>query len=206
MSEKIKIDPENLETMSVIMENATDAMDEAVQLMLQIVTHRDWTCRERYTINDKIEEIQKAVKLILEWGGSFAKVVRQVLKRLKEKEKRISGIFETIDSIIGRIIGIRPSTIIETGRDIINQVTDNRDSTGTPAVDSTIGRAVQEALQTVIGTTTDTNPWGQIPHPNWEPIYGSNGEIIGCVKSASVSDLSTVAEPISTVDFGSLEL
>lgn len=193
MSEKIKIDPENLETMSVIMENATDAMDEAVQLMLQIVTHRDWTCRERYTINDKIEEIQKAVKLILEWGGSFAKVVRQVLKRLKEKEKRISGIFETIDSIIGRIIGIRPSTIIETGRDIINQVTGNNDSTGTPAVDSTIstiGRAMQEALQAS----------GIIDWP-------STGPVVVCPPIEwGINNLSSVAEPIPTVDFGSLEL
>lgn len=193
MSEKIKIDPENLETMSVIMENATDAMDEAVQLMLQIVTHRDWTCRERYTINDKIEEIQKAVKLILEWGGSFSKIVRQVLKRLKEKEKRISGIFETIDSIIGRIIGIKPSTIIETGREIINTITDNSDSTGTFTMDSTMkemARAGREALQAS----------GIIDWP-------STGSVEVCAPIEwGINNLSSAAEPISTVDFGSLEL
>lgn len=193
MSDKIKIDPENLETMSVIMENATDAMDEAVQLMLQIVTHRDWTCRERYTINEKIEEIQKAVKLILEWGGSFAKVVRQVLKRLKEKEKRISGIFETIDSIIGRIIGIKPSTIIEVGSNIINTITDNSDSTGTFPMDSDfkeIARAGWEALQAS----------GIIDWPSTGPV-----EVCPPIEWV-INNLSSVAEPISTVDFGSLEL
>lgn len=193
MSDKIKIDPENLDTMSAIMENATDAMDEAVQLMLQIVSHRDWTCRERYSINDKIQEIQKAVKIILEWGSKFSKTVRQVLKRLKDKESRISGIFETIDSIIGRIIGIKPSTIVEAGKDIFDKINGNRDSTGTPATDSTwegIGRAAQEVLQAP----------GLVDWPSTRP-----DSTLPTIESV-INNLPSVAEPISTVEFGSLEL
>lgn len=205
MSDRIKIDPDNLESMSIIMENATDALSEAVTLMMQIVSHRDWTCKERKKINEEIENIQKAVKIILFWGSAFAKVVRLVLKRLREKENRLSGIFEAIDSIIGRIIGIKPSTIITEGQNIINTITGNNngsDGNNGSAIADVVESAGSIITQTTNGTTNNPIQW----RPSWEPIYGSNGEIIAWPKSATVSDVSTVADPISTVDFSSVEL
>lgn len=194
MSDKIKIDPENLDTMSVTMENATDAMDEAVQLMLQIVSHRDWTCRERYSINDKIQEIQKNVKTILEWGSSFSRTVRQVLKRLKEKEKRISGIFETIDSIIGRIIGIKPSAIVEAGKDILDKITGNSNSTGNNSGGNTV-ESIASSVQEIINGTSSSINW-----PSTEVV-----DICAPVEWVT-NNLPSVADSISTADFSSLEL
>lgn len=188
MSDRIKIDPENLEQMSAVMESATDAIEEAVALMTQIVAHRDWTCKERYRINEQIEEIQKAVRLIMTMGSGFAGAVRRVLKKFKEREDRFRQLFETVEDMFRRLLSIGPAGGVT--------------STGTGVV---IGEGLRDAVDStfydrVCPTHTGSNVddiggWSKIVS-NLPPL--STG--------FPTSNLSSVVEPISTTDFGSLEL
>lgn len=182
MSDRIKIDPENLEQMSAVMESATDAIEEAVALMTQIVTHRDWTCKERYRINEQIEEIQKAVRLIMTMGSGFARAVRRVLKKFKEREERIRQLFETVEDMLRRLLGIKPEGgVTNSGTEIV-----------------TDGGSLQDTVATVVHDLRENlGGW------NWNRpvILPSPVPIV-----REISNLSSVTEPISTTDFGSLEL
>lgn len=190
MSDRIKIDPENLEQMSAVMESATDAIEEAVALMTQIVAHRDWTCKERYRINEQIEEIQKAVRLIMTMGSGFAGAVRRVLKKFKEREERIRQLFETVEDMLRRLLGIGPAGgVTSTGTGVVTGE-GLRD-----AVASTFYDRVSNCPTHTGSNVDDIGGWSKIVS-NLPPL--STG--------FPTSNLSSVVEPISTTDFGSLEL
>lgn len=102
----IYIDTDRLLEVMNTLEVANNSVDEANQYLMQITTHNNWGCKERYVINEYTLKCRQEARKIQESSNSFYQSAKQVAREFVETENGISKLFGTVESIIGKILSV----------------------------------------------------------------------------------------------------
>lgn len=101
----IILDTAALAQMVILVSKANDEIDEAAELMNRVVSHNDWTCKERTSISDGIQRCKKSICSLQEANRSFMYAFKRVLSNMTKKEQDISTGFQSVESILAKILG-----------------------------------------------------------------------------------------------------
>lgn len=100
-------------------QNANDELQRARNLLQEIHSHSDWTCREKDTIDDMMRECRKWILKLSENQSDFLGAIRQVERDLRDAEKSVSGLFGGVESMLGKILAIPVRDIVIGGTGLL---------------------------------------------------------------------------------------
>lgn len=107
----IDIDTEQLQSLMDTLSAANDRIDEAASLLMQITTHTNWNCKERYVINEYTLENRKEIQKLQAASQNFLTAAKSVTNEFIDTESGISEMFSTLEELISRIIANPISSI-----------------------------------------------------------------------------------------------
>ncbi len=87
-------------------QSANEELQKAQNLLQEVHSHSDWTCKEKNTIDDMMRECKKWIQKLCESQQGFLGAVRGVADDLTDAEKNISGLFGGVESLLGKILAI----------------------------------------------------------------------------------------------------
>lgn len=101
---------------------ANDQLHNAQNLILQVRSHNDWTCKEKDAIDDLMQECKNIVKRLCEEQFSFLEVIKSVGEEMLEAENSVSRLFNGVESLLEKILSI---PVVETVIQGTGLLTDN---------------------------------------------------------------------------------
>lgn len=187
----IDIDTERLYNLVDMLSVANERIDEAAALLMQITTHHDWGCKERYVINDDILDNRKNIQRLQEDGHSFLAAVKMVANEFSDTENSISEMFSTLEGMISRILANPVSSKF----------------TNFPHVDLDVGK-----LAGNIGLTTGVYHTGSMYH---QPFRRISEDVVEDVQNSKINlhsssvpglGLAALLQPIAVTSLDDLDL
>ena len=115
----IAYDVATLAQLAAACENANDELHRAQNLIQEIHSHNDWGCKEKDAIDDQMRDMRKRIRLLCENQQSFLKAVRQVEDDLRDAERRVSGLFGGVESVLGKILSIPVRDVVVGGAGLL---------------------------------------------------------------------------------------
>ena len=85
---------------------ANGEVDKAAQHLLQITSHNDWTCKERYVINQNADELRTAIKRLQQDTDSYLQAAANAADAFVTEENGVKTLFPGVDAIISRLLSI----------------------------------------------------------------------------------------------------
>ena len=87
-------------------QSANTEIVKAEQLVQQVRSHSDWTCKEKSVIDELMQECKSLVQRMREDQSSFLRVLKDVEGELNDTENSVSNLFSGVESILGKVLGI----------------------------------------------------------------------------------------------------
>ena len=87
-------------------QSANTEIVKAEQLVQQVRSHGDWTCKEKSVIDELMQDCKSLVQRMREDQGSFLRVLKDVEGELNDTENSVSNLFSGVESILGKVLGI----------------------------------------------------------------------------------------------------
>lgn len=98
---------------------ANDELQNAQNLIQQVHSHSDWTCKEKDAIDDLMQECKNIVKRLCEDQFSFLEAVKSVGEELLEAESSVSRLFSGVESILQKILSIPVAETVVSGAGLV---------------------------------------------------------------------------------------
>lgn len=199
---------------------ANDELQKAQSLIQEIHSHSDWTCKEKSVIDDLMRECKNMVKKLCEEQFSFFEAVKIVGEELGEAENSVSNLFQSVESILSKILAIPVLENVVNGGGLIGAVDVSQQIIN--AGNSAISRGLPDWIYNEIDISKD---WGDaVVSPrldlfDWGEVWPINAPIdvvepIGKVWEGIAPDIVVISPPaimpnnfgeaISMVDFDNL--
>lgn len=102
----ISYDPETMKALVAACQTANDQLQKAQSLLDRIQSHGNWTCKEKNAIDERIGECRKQIGRLGERQLSFLQAVKQAEEDFCGAQRRVSGLFDGVDELLGRILSI----------------------------------------------------------------------------------------------------
>lgn len=102
----IQIDTDVLQDLSRAARTASEELESAAGLLLQITSHWDWGCQEKVDINRLIEINRSSISRLRQDSAQFTNAVQQVTNEFVQVESGISSLFEGVEGALGKILSV----------------------------------------------------------------------------------------------------
>jgi len=96
-------------------QSANTEIVKAEQLVQQVRSHGDWTCKEKNVIDELMQECKTLVQRMREDQGSFLQVLKEVEGELNDTENSVSNLFSGVESILGKVLAIPVAQTVAIG-------------------------------------------------------------------------------------------
>lgn len=110
----INIDTDTLKQLSAAAQTASNELEDAMALLMQVTTHEDWGCQEKVSINQLIDQNRSSISTLRDDTSRFTQAVEQVTEEFVQKESGISSLFESVESVLQAILST-PCETVHTG-------------------------------------------------------------------------------------------
>lgn len=111
MAKYISVDTDELYNVASIAKQANDALTDAMFHLNQVTTHNDWSCTERFAINEHILNNRKMIVNLHDASENFYNVLHQVAQDFDTKEKEISTWFSSVDEELATVFDVSTSPV-----------------------------------------------------------------------------------------------
>lgn len=158
----IDIDTERLQSLMNTLSAANDRIDEAASLLMQITTHDNWGCRERYAINEYTLKNRRKIQQLQVDSHNFLTAAKAAANEFTDTEKSISEMFSTLEGLISRIVANPVSDVMTNfsvgtvgtiASGLSTQETMPDSDTGmVPSAFTRIAKALCESMKSVVTT------------------------------------------------------
>lgn len=102
----INIDTDNLKQASAAASSASDSLNDAAGLLLQITQHTDWVCPNRDKINEYIRTNRSLISDLLADAKSFDAAIQAVTDEFVAEESRINNLFEEVEELLANVLNV----------------------------------------------------------------------------------------------------
>ena len=106
----INIDTDNLKQASTAASSASDSLNDAAGLLLQITQHTDWVCPNRDKINEYIKTNRSLITDLLADAKSFDAAIQSVTDEFVSQESQISNLFEEVEELLANVLNVNTGT------------------------------------------------------------------------------------------------
>ncbi len=96
-------------------QSANTEIVKAEQLVQQVRSHGDWTCKEKSVIDELMQECKTLVQRMREDQGSFLQVLKEVEGELNDTENSVSNLFSGVESILSKVLAIPVAQTVAIG-------------------------------------------------------------------------------------------
>lgn len=137
----INIDTDNLKQASSAASSASDSLNDAAGLLLQITQHTDWVCPNRDKINEYIRTNRSLMMNLLEDAKSFDKAIQEVTDEFISQESTLSKLFDEVEDLLSGILNVNTGiagTISSIGSTFVSQAANAVGSLSVAAADSIV--------------------------------------------------------------------
>ena len=90
---------------------ANGEVEHASQHLQRITTHNDWTCKERYTINENAQNLRTGIQRLQEDTERYLQAASNAADAFVSEENGVKAMFVGVESIIGKLLSIGGSSI-----------------------------------------------------------------------------------------------
>lgn len=111
----IDLETEVLRETTNIAKRANENIDQAVQMLNQVVIHDDWGCSERDEINNYTVENRRRVQELQSKAMAFYNALCESLTQFEAAEKETATSFQGVDGEIASVLSMTPGVITDTG-------------------------------------------------------------------------------------------
>ena len=144
---------------------ANGEVSNATSHLMQITNHNDWSCKERYQINENIDRLHAEITRLQQDTETYLAAAAEAADAFVTEENAIKALFPGVDVIIGKVLSIG-GTEVESGSSGI-------DHGGS-------GRIIDSAFQgvdphTIGGLLNSIHPGNEWVRPDW--INPDNGPV-----------------------------
>ncbi len=98
---EIRIDTSIMQQMASTSLRAKDSLEESIKAAKSIVSHNDWNCIERDSIDDGILQLQKSNDLMCEHMETFSKLLNTIADQINQFDREFESGFAAFDSLVG---------------------------------------------------------------------------------------------------------
>ncbi len=102
----ISVDTEKMLTISNLANQINAELEACANILMPVVEHNDWNCKERYAINDAINAIKSNSNILFDGIGDFAKSIVKVTDMFNEFEASIPNKYQHLDAVLGSMFAI----------------------------------------------------------------------------------------------------
>lgn len=102
----INIDTDTLKDCSSAAKNATDNLNDAANIIMQITAHNDWVCPNKEKINDYIRTNRQLMSQLVEDAAKFDAAIQSVTTDFVDAESKISSMFEEIEELLSTVLNV----------------------------------------------------------------------------------------------------
>lgn len=102
----INIDTDTLKQCSSAAKSATDNLNDAANIIMQITTHQDWVCANKEKINNYILTNRQLMNQLVQDAASFDSTIQTVTDQFVEEESKISNLFEEIEELLSGVLNV----------------------------------------------------------------------------------------------------
>ena len=135
----INIDTDILKQASSAASSASDALNDAAGLLLQITQHNDWVCPNRDKINEYIRTNRQLMVNLLDDAKAFDKAIQEVTDEFVSQESQISNLFNEVEELLANILNVNTGTagtISSIGSNFVSQAASAITSISTAGADA----------------------------------------------------------------------
>ena len=126
-------------------QSANTEIVKAEQLVQQVRSHSDWTCKEKSVIDELMQECKGLVQRMREDQGSFLRVLKEVEGELNQTENSVSNLFSSVESILGKVLAIPVAQSVATGAGLL----------GAGSAIGSIGNKIGDVLKNIVDSGSD---------------------------------------------------
>lgn len=94
---------------------ANENIDQAVELLNQVVIHDDWGCSERDEINNYTVENRRRIQELQSKAAAFYNALCDSLAQFEAAEKETATSFQGVDGEIAGVLSMTPGIISDAG-------------------------------------------------------------------------------------------
>lgn len=87
-------------------DEANSELEKAQNLIREVHSHNDWTCKEKDAIDELMSQCRNMIKRMNEQQRSFLEAVRQVAGELETAENSVSRLFSGVEDLLSGILAI----------------------------------------------------------------------------------------------------
>lgn len=127
-------------------ESANVEIVKAEQLVQQVRSHSDWTCKEKSVIDELMQDCKTLVQRMREDQSSFLRVLKEIEGELNDTENSVSNLFSGVESILGKVLAIPVAQTVAIGGGLI----------GAGGVISGIGAKIGGGLVNIVDGITES--------------------------------------------------
>ena len=102
----INIDTDTLKQCSSAAKSATDNLNDAANIIMQITTHQDWVCPNKEKINNYILTNRQLMSQLVQDAASFDSTIQTVTDEFVDAEGKISSMFEEIEELLSGVLNV----------------------------------------------------------------------------------------------------
>lgn len=99
----ISIDTEKIRTAAALIQNANTEIDTCSSVLVRVVEHDDWNCKERDVINESIAEVKKYAGELRETMDTFSTLMTRVAASFDELDALIPKQFAGMEAVLGDV-------------------------------------------------------------------------------------------------------
>lgn len=112
----ISIDTDMLRQLAAAAREANEAIENATSRLTAITEHRDWGCKEKYTINEYTANNKKKIRILQDNSRSFLSALNDVVSDFENTEKNVCSNTGGIDSVIANMLDITRNAFGTSGK------------------------------------------------------------------------------------------
>ena len=135
----INIDTDTLKQCSTAAKSATDQLNDAANIIMQITTHQDWECPNKDKINNYISTNRQLISQLVQDAANFDAVIKTVTDEFVQQESQISSMFEEIEELLASVLNVATvstGSIASIGSGFVSQAASAISSIAVTAVDT----------------------------------------------------------------------
>ena len=113
---RIDYDTDIMGQLSAACRTAALELSKAENLLEQIRSHSDWTCKEKDAIDNRMAACRKEVRKLSEQQSDFLRAVEKAETEFTDAERSIAALFDGVEDVLGRILAVPVKTVAVTSR------------------------------------------------------------------------------------------
>ena len=117
---RIDYDTDIMGQLSAACRTAALELSKAENLLEQIRSHSDWTCKEKDAIDNRMAACRKEVRKLSEQQSDFLRAVEKAETEFTDAERSIAALFDGVEDVLGRILAVPVKTVAVTGGGLLD--------------------------------------------------------------------------------------